>query len=165
MIIIRDKQTKRVKYADCTLLADHVQGDGFVDYTTNESNAEILTVDDPPYPVPAAYTYDNGWIVADADAIAAYLHTFGAQRMLDCEDALENMLDTKARERTWKDCMSARAAAGYPSSFQPEGIAFVNWWAACWELAHTILAEVQASTRPIPTVEEFLAEMPELVLP
>lgn len=81
------------------------------------------------------------------------------------EAALENMLDTKARERTWKDCMSARAAAGYPSSFQPEGIAFVNWWAACWELAHTILPEVQGHLRPIPTVEEFLAEMPELVLP
>lgn len=83
----------------------------------------------------------------------------------DYEAALENMLDAKARERTWKDCMSARAAAGYPSSFQAEGIAFVVWWAGCWEKAHSILAEVQAGTRPIPTVEEFLAEMPGLVLP
>lgn len=81
------------------------------------------------------------------------------------ETALENMLDTKARERTWKDCMSARAAAGYPSSFQPEGIAFVNWWAACWEKAHQIMAECIAGTRPIPTTEEFLTEMPGLVLP
>lgn len=83
----------------------------------------------------------------------------------DYEAALETMLDEKAQERTWKDCMSARAAAGYPSSFQPEGIAFVVWWTGCWEMAHSILAEVQAGTRTIPTVEEFLAEMPELVLP
>jgi hypothetical protein len=37
--------------------------------------------------------------------------------------------------------------------------------AACWEKAHEILAAVQAQTRPIPTVEEFLAEMPAIVLP
>jgi hypothetical protein len=81
------------------------------------------------------------------------------------EAALENMLDSKARERTWKDCVSARTAAGSPSVFQAEGLAFVKWWEECWVEAHTIMAECIAGTRPIPTVEEFLAEMPELVLP
>ena len=112
-------------------------------------------------------TWEQVWEVFSLtpEQIAENQVKFATERMKACESALENLLDTKAQERTWKDCMSARAAAGYPSSFQPEGIAFVNWWAACWELAHTILAEVQAGTRPIPTVEGFLAEMPELVLP
>jgi len=112
-------------------------------------------------------TWQQVWeiIALDAEQIALNQAKFAADRMKACETALENLLDTTAQERTWKDCMSARAAAGYPSSFQPEGIAFVNWWAACWEMAHQILADVQAQTRPIPTVAEFLAEMPALVLP
>lgn len=112
-------------------------------------------------------TWEQAWeiVALDPEQVAENQIKYATDRMKACEAALENLLDTKARERTWKDCMSARAAAGSPSSFQPEGIAFVNWWAACWELAHTILAEAQVGTRPVPTVEEFLAEMPELVLP
>jgi hypothetical protein len=112
-------------------------------------------------------TWQQVWQVIDltGEDLAAGLARKAADRLRDCESALETMLDAKARERTWKDCMSARTAAGYPSSFQAEGVAFVVWWDECWVMAHTILAEVQAGTRPIPTVEEFLAEMPNLILP
>jgi len=124
-------------------------------------NTETQRLQGPAYQVDTSTrTVDKVYTVVDIPA-----EEFGATRMKACETALENLLDTTAQERTWKDCMSARAAAGYPSSFQPEGIAFVNWWPACWEMAHQILADVQAQTRPIPTLAEFLAEMPALVLP
>lgn len=112
-------------------------------------------------------TWEQTWEVFDLspEQIAENQANFAFGRMKACEAALELMLDKEAQERTWKDCLSARSAAGYPSSFQAEGIAFVQWWAACWESAHTILEDVNAGTRSIPTVEEFLSEMPLLSLP
>lgn len=64
-----------------------------MDYTTNESNAEILTVDDPPYPVPAAYTYDNGWIVADQGMIDAYRRSITPQEISNWQAKKQLLID------------------------------------------------------------------------
>ena len=45
-----------------------------------------------------------------------------------------------------------------------ESEAYGVWRANCWQVGYQILAEVEAGTRPMPTIEEVLAEMPELVL-
>ena len=46
-----------------------------------------------------------------------------------------------------------------------EGIAFATWMDNCYMTGQTIMAEVQAGTRPLPTVEEFIAALPEMVWP
>lgn len=82
------------------------------------------------------------------------------------EIALEEFIDAKAQEYTWKDIGRAIGAAGTVSPFQANAIMLKDWWAACWLKAHQIQDEVVAGTRVAPaSKEEFLAEMPELVLP
>lgn len=73
MQIIRDKATQIVKYANVTLLPDHVEGDGFIDYTTTPTNAETVEVDSLPiYFVGGAWRYDGAWTVVDQDQVDRY---------------------------------------------------------------------------------------------
>jgi hypothetical protein len=41
----------------------------------------------------------------------------------------------------------------------------VVWRDACWTAGYTVLAECEAGTRAIPTVDELIAEMPSMVWP
>ena len=56
--------------------------------------------------------------------------------------------------------------AGYPGPFQAEGQAFALWMDACNLAAYTLLAEVQAGTRPLPKATQVLIEaLPPMVWP
>lgn len=79
--------------------------------------------------------------------------------------SVQNLLDTKAEERGYDNIVSACSYAGYNNPFRAEGEAYGIWRANCWQVGYQILAEVEAGTRPMPTIEEVLAEMPLLVLP
>lgn len=79
--------------------------------------------------------------------------------------SLEAHYDTTAQERRYDNRITCALRAGYAGPFQAEGQAFAVWMDTCNALAYQIMAECMAGTRPIPTVDELLAEMPELVLP
>ena len=56
--------------------------------------------------------------------------------------------------------------AGYPGTFQAEGIAFAAWMDQCNALAYNLLAEVVAGTRPLPESPKALIDlMPPMVWP
>jgi hypothetical protein len=74
--------------------------------------------------------------------------------------AIQAMLDTKAREHHYDDIVSACSYAAAPNPFQSEGISFVSWRGACWALCYSLMAEVQAGTRPQPTIAQLVATMP-----
>jgi len=77
------------------------------------------------------------------------------------ERAVQSVLDTTARANgNWDNMLSARAAAAFENSFQSQALTLAVWWAAVWTACHQILADVDANVRPIPTVEELLAELP-----
>ena len=78
---------------------------------------------------------------------------------------IQNLLDSKAKERNYDNIVSACSYAGYPNIFRAEGEAYGTWRALCWQTGYQILADVEIGTRAMPTVEEVLVEMPELVLP
>lgn len=87
-------------------------------------------------------------------------------------NAVQTLVDNKAREFRWDDIKSARAGAGVPLegtesdaevAIHTEAVKLAKWDRAVWAKAGEIEAAVLARTREIPTVEELLAELPVLV--
>ena len=74
--------------------------------------------------------------------------------------AIQEHLDTKARELRYDNMMSARSYAGYTNPFQTEAQALALWCADCWAKAGAIEADVEAGNRPMPSVEDVLSELP-----
>lgn len=80
--------------------------------------------------------------------------------------AVKAHLDVTVQARDYDSIISActYATSAVPS-YQADGLACVNWRDAVWPAVYAILAEVQAGNRAIPTAEELIAELPELVWP
>lgn len=79
---------------------------------------------------------------------------------------VQQHLDATARTRNYDGILSlcSYAASAHPK-FGPEGLAGVAWRDAVWAACYTILAEVQAGQRAVPTADELLAELPAMVWP
>lgn len=75
-------------------------------------------------------------------------------------NAIQSMLDEKARSFRYDSIMSARSYSGYVNPFQAEAIKLASWSSSCWSTAGNIEAQVNAGTIPMPTVEQALAMMP-----
>ena len=78
---------------------------------------------------------------------------------------LDTHMDSIARTRRYDNRLSCSLRAGYAGPFQAEGLAFALWMDSCNVLGYQILAEVQAGTRAMPTIEEFLQLLPAMVWP
>ena len=80
-------------------------------------------------------------------------------------DAVQHVLDSKAQELLYDNCLSvcSYVDTGVPK-FDAEGKAFRVWRSAVWAKGYEILAQVQAGQRAIPTEEQLIAELPQLVI-
>lgn len=80
-------------------------------------------------------------------------------------DAVQHVLDSKAQELLYDSCLSVCSYidTGVPK-FDAEGKAFRAWRSAVWAKGYEILAQVQAGQRPIPTEEQLISELPQLVI-
>lgn len=80
--------------------------------------------------------------------------------------AIEAHVDAVARERGYS---SAVSCASYVSStnaiWQEEAEAFIAWRDAAWAYAFAELASVQAGNRAVPTIADFIAELPAIEWP
>ena len=88
-------------------------------------------------------------------------------------NAIQSMLDTKAREYEYDDIKSARSQASYPfdgnETVTEKAIVNVakelaKWELKCWAKSTEIRDDVVNGIRLLPTVEEVLSEMPLLQL-
>lgn len=75
-------------------------------------------------------------------------------------------VEEAARGRDYND---AAALAGYANSTVPswaaEAQAFVSWRDQVWITAYSMLAEVEAGTRGIPSETELLEALPDITWP
>lgn len=80
--------------------------------------------------------------------------------------AVKDHLNATVQARDYDSIVSACTyATSAVSSYQADGQACVNWRDAVWPYVYQVLDDVQAGTRAIPTAEELIAELPELVWP
>lgn len=84
----------------------------------------------------------------------------------DYMDAVQEMLDTRVRERLYDGILSACSyAASTNPKFAAEGLACVEWRDAVWADCYTLMAQVEAGTLAQPSVAGLLAMLPSLVWP
>ncbi|MCW8932177.1 MAG: hypothetical protein OQL19_18330 [Gammaproteobacteria bacterium] len=82
------------------------------------------------------------------------------QSKAEINNAIQNLLDTTAQSLRYDNMMSVRSYAGYVNPFQEEAQTLAVWASECWVVAGQIEADVIAGTRPMPTVDEVLSELP-----
>lgn len=89
-----------------------------------------------------------------------------APTITDYENAIQNLVDSTARERQFRDSVTL---ASYIGSTKPkwaaEAQAFVAWRDNVWFYAYGELAKVQAGQRQQPTVDQFLSEIAPIAWP
>lgn len=78
-------------------------------------------------------------------------------------NAIQKMLDDKAKSLRYDSILSARSYAGYVNPFQAEALKLADWAANCWATAGSIEAQVNAGTMIMPTVDQALAMMPAYI--
>lgn len=100
----------------------------------------------------------QGWVVTDksADTIAEEQHQYALKIATASTAAIQNMLDAKCREYEYD---TINNAAGWASRFA-DAAALADWGASCWAKSKQMRDEYLAGERPLPSVEEVLAEMP-----
>ena len=80
--------------------------------------------------------------------------------------AVQKRLDDFARTRNYDNIMSAATyATSTVPKFKAEGQYCVEARDATWAKCYEVLAAVEAGSRPMPTLEELLAELPVLTWP
>lgn len=99
------------------------------------------------------------------DQIAANQAAAQAALIARYTSALDAHIDAEARKDRWDSRITCVARASYPNVWQNRAVAFGTWMDTCYVLAYQVLAEVQAGTRTLPTIEEFLALMPVMEWP
>lgn len=105
---------------------------------------------------------DNGGVTAPEFTDADLLKKYESDVILE----VQKHLDNSAMNKGYDDIKSAALRAGLPDSpFHSEGVAFGTWMDNCWAYTYKVKADVNAKKRTAPTVEELIAELPELVLP
>ena len=74
-------------------------------------------------------------------------------------------LDAAAKARRYDSIHTAALRAGYPGPFHDEGVAFASWMDQCNAIGYQIMAEIESGQRVAPTIDEYIAMLPDLVLP
>lgn len=74
-------------------------------------------------------------------------------------------LNAAAKARRYDSIHTAALRAGYQGPFHDEGVAFASWMDSCNAIGYQIMAEIESGQRVAPTIDEYIAMLPELVLP
>jgi len=108
------------------------------------------------------------WRIDDlpAEQIAANQAAAYAAKLASFDQALTAHLDATAQSKRYDNRITCAVRAGYAGPFQAEGQAFAAWMDAQNAKAYTLLAEVQAGTRPLPeTTQALIDELDPMVWP
>lgn len=112
--------------------------------------------------------YEQTWSVVGLTLEQINANTQNAVESLvrNITSAVQDTLDTKAKERNYDGILSACTYATSSNiKFKAEGQACVDWRDSVWATCYEIMGEVQAGMRQLPSVEQVLSELPQLVWP
>lgn len=81
----------------------------------------------------------------------------------ELKSAVQAHLDVTVQARNYNNILSCCSyAASLDATFAAEGAAAMAWRDAVWRHCYDVLAEYAAGTRPLPTPEALIAELPAL---
>lgn len=79
--------------------------------------------------------------------------------------AVEAHLHAEATAHGYTNIERACMYASYANPYQAESQTYVAWVGNVWAYCYAELEKVKAGTRPMPTIEEIIAELPARVVP
>jgi enamine deaminase RidA (YjgF/YER057c/UK114 family) len=141
----------------------------------NNTVRELLTIDPfPPFSeslvwvdcstivgIQECWTYANSVFAAPIPAILT-----PTQIQTQYEQAAQNLLDTTAKTQGYDGILSlASYATSTNPTFKAQAEAGIAWRDAVWTEGYSVLAQVEAGLLAQPTVESFLAMLPQMVWP
>lgn len=144
--------------------------------TTYKLTGENYVIKDGETKVPIANTPEFPNTNPDYLAYKAWLAAGGVPEPADApsaeemiasvQQAVQERIDAFARTRAYDGILSAATyAASAVPKFAAEGQYAVQARDATWAACYQIMADVQAGTRAMPSVEDVLAELPALEWP
>lgn len=142
-------------FYDLSIHGDSIPGDAVE--ITNDEHASLLQGQS-----------EGKRIVADGEGhpvLADPTAPTQEQVIAQYEAALDNHLDSVARQYRYKDRFSFALRAGFEGPYQAEGIAFAQWMDGCNVQALGLLNDVIAGTEELPEIEDFIAMLPVFVAP
>lgn len=74
--------------------------------------------------------------------------------------AMEGHYDQVAQAKKYDNHLTCTLRAGYAGPFQAEGTSFALWMDECNAYGYTEMEKVMTGVRTMPTVAEFIAELP-----
>ena len=101
----------------------------------------------------------------EIDAAGKAIHFNATKELYQVET--QKTLDAKAKEIGYDSIFTAVTYADEPSvpAFQSDGQALRAWRSAVWAYAYQVLADVEAETIALPSLEDFIADAPAYVPP
>jgi hypothetical protein len=114
-------------------------------------------------PQPGQVWNGSAWRDKTVEELAAEAAAFAVQRMAEVQSAVQTRLDLFAQERHYDGILSlcTYTNSAVPA-FAAEGQRGVALRDSTWAACYAILADVTNNVRPLPTVEQVLAELPAL---
>lgn len=131
---------------------------------TEKPNVDYTNVVEEQNPELVDGTWTQVWSVrsATAEEQSAAMTVITRQYT----DAIQEYLDQTAQTKNYATILSACSyAAGNHPKYSVEGQACLVWREAVWDKCYEILNDVQTGVRPPPTLQQVIAELPQMVWP
>ena len=135
-------------------------------YVIRDGDTKVPIVDTPPFiNTNPDYLEYKVWLAAGNMPLPAPQPS-AAEIVTAVQQAVQQRLDDFARTRAYDGILSActYATSAVPK-FASEGQYAVQARDATWATCYAIMADVQQGQRPMPTIEQVLAELPVLEWP
>lgn len=135
-------------------------------YVIRNGDTKVPTVDTPEYPNSNPdYLAYRAWIAAGNVPVSAAAPS-ADQVLAAVTQAVQQRLDDFARTRMYDGILSACTyATSTVPNFAAESQYAVEARDSTWAACYRIMAHVQAGSRPMPTVDQVLSELPTLEWP
>lgn len=138
----------------------------------------LLEVDQPAFDPMTQTCYRDGCALVDGqwqynwrvvalspEQIAANLAEAQANTIALYEKSLDEHLDGIAQRHRFADRKALSLRAAYPNAWHDLAVAFGTWMDVCNVQAYNLLQEALAGQQSMPTLEDFIGDLPEFVAP
>ena len=78
---------------------------------------------------------------------------------------MDSTINAAAKARRYDSIQSAALRSAYDGPFHAEGVAYATWMDACNALGYQVMAEIASGSIAPLSIDEYIALLPELVLP